>query len=262
MQVSPQQISPLTAITLVLVFLSMGTTFVHAETIVETSASTEINAEVQATPLKTRPLQLLREKSMELKDKARTQIQEVKDQTVDVRTNMQTDIKTATSAPVRRNIIQQAQDRLGELRDTQKELRGNLKERLQALFRTHLGSAIARFNAALRHFDNFVERIESRIEKLQARDVDTTSVETSLEVAVDAIAVATVDVEALSNIVSSVTDASNAETVKAEIRAAIAKAKNSVKAAHRALVATAKELVALVRASATINSTTTVDVDD
>src|SRR3989344_9215654 len=156
----------ITALTIVCV--SVGITFAHAETAVETSATVEINAEVQTAPLKTRPLQLLREKSMELKDKARTQIQEVKDQAVDVRTNMQTDIKTATSAPVRRNIIQQAQDRLGELRDTQKELRGNLKERLQALFRTHLGSAIARFNAALRHFDNFVERIESRIEKIQA----------------------------------------------------------------------------------------------
>ena len=235
---------------------------VRAQTTVDTSAAVQIDAQVRTNQTQTRPLQLLREKALELKQDTRNQIDETKDRVLDVRATMQADIKTSTSAPIRRDLIQQAQDRLGELRDRQVELRGTLRERLQALLRTHLGSAIARLNAALRHFDNIVVRIESRIEKLQDREIDTTSAEALLEVAIDAIVVAKVDVEALTSVIGSVSNTSDAATIRAEIRAAIIQARDSVKAAHRALVATAKELVALIRASATINSTTTVDVDD
>ena len=252
MQVSLRQLSLVCSIALVLLVVGVGTALVHAETIVETSASTEISAEVQTAPLKTRPLQLLREKSMELKEKARTQVEDLKDEATEIRTNVRIDLKNASSGPERHDIV----------RDARTELKANLKERLQALFRTHLGSVIARLNIALQHFNNFVSRIESRIEKLQERGVDATSVEASLTVAVSAIATAEADVEALSSLVSSVTDASDTETVKAEIRATINKAVESVKAAHRALVATTKDLVALVRASATINSTTTVDTEE
>ena len=211
------------------------------DTSVETSASVETNTGGQL-PQKPRPLQLLHDVRANVKN---TVLGEIRDMKIETRV----DLKVATTGAEKRAVVQDAR---GEF----KEVRSNVKERLQALFRTHLGSAIARLNAALRHFDNIVERIESRIEKLKGRGVDTTSVEASLATSVGLIAVAKADVQALSDLLSSVSPTSDPETVKAGVRAAIEKATASVKAAHRSLVDTAKQLAALVRASVEINSTT------
>ena len=209
-------------------------------------ASAEANAE---TNVKVRPLQILHETRVELKADARTELGGLKDEATGIRMDARIELKNASSGAERRDIA----------KDAAVELRANIKERLQVLFRTHLGSIMARLNAAIQHFDNIAARIESRIEKLNDAGVDTASVEASLRAAVEANATAEADVEALSTLASSVTETSNAETVKAEIRAAIQEATASIKAAHRAFLDTAKQLSTLVRASLEINSATSVD---
>ena len=210
--------------------------------------SAEANAETD-TSVNMRPLQILHDTRAELKADARLELGGLKDEAGDIRTNARIELKNASSGPERRDIV----------REAGVELRANIKERLQVLFRTHLGSIMARLNAAIQHFDNIAVRIESRIEKLDEAGVDTATVETSLSTAVEANAAAETNVNALSSLVASVTDGSNAETVKAEIRAAIHKATASIKVAHRAFLDTAKQLSALVRASAEINSDASVD---
>lgn len=217
----------------------MGVNFAHAE---ETGASAEANVSVEATlPPKPNPLQIIRANLRE----------NIKEH----RTEVLTDLKNATAGAERRGVMQDA-------RDDRAEFRANIKERLQTLMRTHIGWIIHRLNAALNHFDNIVTRIESRIEKLQARGVDTASVEASLLTATGLMATAEIDVQALSDLIDSVTPDSDPATVKAEIRAAIEKTTASVKAAHRALLATAKMLTELVRTSIEVHATSSVEVNN
>ncbi len=170
-------------------------------------------------------------------------------------------MKVASTSGERKNIIDTMREKKEGLKDERKAKMENLKERIQMLARTHLGSSITRLSAAIRHFENIAERIESRLLKLSERGVETASVEASLETAISLTATAKTDVDALKALINSVTDASDPETIRAEIRAAIEKATASVKAAHEAFIKTARELSALVRVSGGINSTTTVDVE-
>ena len=229
-------------------FVVLALLLAGATTALAQGTSAEANVETD-TSVNMRPLQILHDTRAELKADARLELGGLKDEAGDIRTNARIELKNASSGPERRDIV----------REAGVELRANIKERLQVLFRTHLGSIMARLNAAIQHFDNIAARIESRIEKLDEAGVDTATVETSLSTAVEANAAAETNVNALSSLVASVTDGSNAETVKAEIRAAIHKATASIKVAHRAFLDTAKQLSALVRASAEINSDASVD---
>lgn len=223
---------------------------------VEAEASTDTQVGVPPFQGKPRPLQILYDTRKELKDEAKGELKMLKQEGVEIRANTKAEFKAASSGPDRRDAIKE-----GRL-----EMKANMKERLQILFRTHLRNAMNRMETAIEHFENFVDRIESRIEKLKERGVVTTSIEAKLDVAVDAIARAEADISAFSSIASSTAEESTAEEVKEEIRAALNKAKESIKAAHRALIATVQELTAVVRANAganaEINSATTVDTNN
>lgn len=205
--------------------------------IVRAQTSAEVDVEVKATT--SGPLRLLNQKRLELKADIRTQYEETRE-----------GWKSASTTDERRGLL-----------EDRKEFRENIKERLQVLVRTHIGSAIARLNAAIRHFERFTDRIESRITKLEERGMDTTSVEASLATAISLTATAKADVDALSTLVASVTAESDPETVKAEIRAAIQKAVESVKAAHKAFKETVRELAALVKASVEVEAEVDVNTE-
>lgn len=209
-----------------------------------------------------KPLQKLRDARKNLKDAASAQADKLKQQKLETNANRRANLQSATSSGERRAIIEQAKDARGDLRARASEARAGFKDRLHALVRTHLGAAIARLNVAIRHFEKFVERIESRIEKLSGRGVDTSSVEALLSGTTEKIEIAKGDAQALIDLISTVTDTSDADTVKAEIRAAIQTAKESVKAAHRALKETIRVLVELVRNAKEINTDTSIDEDD
>lgn len=221
---------------------------------VDINASASANVEVQTG--KPRPLQILHDAKMELKERTEDELKTLKREGVGIRNDTKMEWKTASSGSERREVVKEGRA----------EMKANLKERLQVLFRTHLGNAVNRMNIAIQHFENLVDRIEARIGKLKERGIATTSIEAKLDVAVDDIASAKADIAAFSSIASSTTDQSSAEDVKAQLRASLNKARESIKAAHRALVATVQELTAVVRANASanaeINSTTTLDAEN
>jgi len=225
-------------------------------------ASAEVRVETIAPQEKFGPFQILREKRLELQNKTRLEFAATRKSMMDARLQMSADLKTATSGAERRTVVDEMREKREEARDQQKDARTDLKERLQLLIRTHLGSAVARLNAALRRFDDFTERIESRIEKLKERGVDTASAESLLLDAVTLTASARANVQALVSLIDSVTDTSDPQAVKAEMRAAIVKATESVKEVHQAMLKTARELGALARESANINSKVRVDSDN
>lgn len=212
-----------------------GTAFAQANV----SAQVDVDAEVK--PL--RPVQILKEQ--------REKIHSVKDVMQERRLNA---AGNATNSPEERMRVQEARDRA-------QELRGSLRDRLHALTQTHLGNIVHRLNAALERFNNLIARIESRIEKLQEREIDTESVEASLEISVRLVAGAEADIQALERLIESVSDSDDAESVRAEIRAAVRKAIESIKAAHRGLLSTAKMLVALVRTSPGVDISTATDAE-
>lgn len=236
-----------------------GASMTQAEEVaVETSAEVTVTTEAPTRP---RPF-ILPRNAQEIRDAARERIEILRQNTIEQRAETRVDIRTASSAEERRDAVKEAQTERAEMRDRAQEIRGNLKERLQALVKTHVGAVIRRSENALNMFSNLVSRIESRITKLHDRGVDTTGVEASLAASVSLIASAKIDVEALKGIVNSVNEASEASTVKAELRTAIEKVTVSIKAAHASLLNTAKQLSELVRISASAESTTSVEVNN
>lgn len=235
---------PVAAVALILgIFGSVSAETVGVGTNVSVSATSEVRP---------RPLQLLHDK-LELQKKALVEIRSIRQDAKDFRADVRIDLKAASSGAGRRDVLKEART----------EIKTGIKERLQVLARTHLGSAIARLNAATRNFDNLISRIGSRIEKLKARGVATASVEVSLATAVRLTATAKADAKALTDLIGSITDASDPATVKAQIRAAIDTATASVKAAHLALLKTARELSGLTpRVKAGAEATTTVDTNN
>src|SRR3989344_1824223 len=98
-------------------FALASTSFAFAQDVsTETNAPTNFNVGVPPPPNKPRPLQILHDKRLEVKNDARTQFGELKEQKMDIRANMKMNLKAATSGPLRHDIVRQAQERLGEMR--------------------------------------------------------------------------------------------------------------------------------------------------
>ncbi len=232
----------------------------------ETSASAEVTMTVQATTTRPRPrpmpLQVMQEKKAQLREGVRGAVQDMRGDLKEEHLETRVEMRNATSGAERRDIMKGSVEDRKEIRgDARAEIKGNIKERLRALVKTHVGAAMRRMNTALNQFDNIIERVDSRIEKLKGRGIDTASVETSLSTSVGLVATAKADVQALSTLVESVNESSDAASVKEQLRAAIDKATASVKAAHRALLDTAKALSALGRASTQADTGTSAETN-
>lgn len=228
----------------VVVFLGLASTTLAQGVGVDAS----VDAQIKVGPL--RPIDLLRQQ--------RATIDQVKDEMRVRQLNVTSDVKTASSGPERRAIMRERREQNEETRD----IRGTFRDRLHALVQTHIGGIVRRFNTALDRFDSLVERMESRIEKLQDEDVDTANVEASLAISVGLVDEAKVDVQAVVDIVESVTDESEGDSVREELRRAIREAIQGVKTAHRGLLSTAKMLVEIVRTtSVDISAETDAEID-
>jgi hypothetical protein len=123
----------------------------------------------------------------------------------------------------------------------QAELKKESVERIKQVF----SKILARMNAALIRLDKLALRIASRIEKLQARGVDTAKTEAELveaeafgAAAANAIGLATEQINAIDASDTSVRD------VVLEAKGAVKTAKEALKAYHKALVEAIRELKA------------------
>ncbi len=226
------------------------------------SAETSVTVGATTSRSKPRPtpLQVMQEKKARLLENARSIRQNLRGDLQEERAETRVELRAATSGPERRDIIKGSLEDRKEVRaDARAEIKGNIKERLQALIKTHVGSIIRRLGAAFKQFDNIIERIDSRIQKLKQRGVDTSSVEASLSTSASLVATAKENAGALSTLVGSVSESSDAASVKEQLRTATDKATASVKAAHRALLETAKMLSAIIRASASVESSSSTE---
>ncbi len=227
-------------------------------------AGAQMNVTMEATvrPARPMPLDIMLEKKAQLRGDIRNVREEMRGDLQVERVETRVQMREAATGTARRDIMKESIEDRREIReDARAEIRGTLQERIQALVQTHIGNALQRMKTALGRFDNIIDRIESRIEKLKAAGTDTASVEASLATSASLVATAKADAQAVSDLVISVKAASDTASVKEQLRSTIEKATASIKAAHNSLFETAKKLSALVRASAEADTNATVETN-
>jgi len=211
-----------------------------AQTAAELEATATINAGLTPPPLPQKPLDIIKARAQQIKQNA----QNAKG---DLRTDVKMEFQHATTPGARLDVLKDAaKERVGITRDRIASTTA-LKTQIKAAVRIHAGLIKQRFQLALRHFDNLLTRIESRIEKLKTAGVATTSVETELSLAKAANATAEADVQAVADFIASVEDCHDRAAVRAELDAKVKKAQESIRLTHQALMKTVRALVTLAR---------------
>jgi len=226
----------------------------HVETYAQADAGVNATVETQtdASGNLIKPLDLIR-RAKEVQQNIRQNAMEAKQ---GLRTDTKMQLQGAQTPDEKKDVVRNAFDaRVDIARD-----RVQATMKLRSLVHVHAGLIRERFALAIRQFEKFIIRIESRIEKLKAEGVVTTSVEAKLETAKGAVATAKVDVQAVASFIETISDSSDRDAVKTELRALIQTAQASIKAAHAALKEAVRELITLNKNAITsASSETTVE---
>lgn len=227
------------AVVLALFFFGMGARDVHAIVGVDGSVDARVNASTSA-PL--RPLKATSTKPYPPRATSSVPVREKID-------NLQERIQD------KRETIQETIDaKRAQLASSTKERRDEARDRAKERILMIAGKIAERLQAAVDRYNGMVERIESHIDKLKDRGVNTTEMEAKLAVAVDEISDAQDSVDAL--IVALETSVDDDATVKenfARVRDLIKETTEQLKEAHRALV----EVIVSLKASAALRTATT-----
>ncbi len=175
----------------------------------------------------------------ELKDVRKNALDDRKDLRIETRDA----IKNASSTDEKKDILRGALgERLNIVKDRIASTTAVKREALKNLVERHFGANRERFNVALRHLDGLLERIESRIEKMEANGIDTSAVDSALAEAKTAIATAKADVAELGDLIQRVKDTDDKTTIREQLQTAMKKAIESIKTAQKEL----KEVVRIL----------------
>lgn len=226
----------------------------------ETSVDVSAEASVQTSPPPPgpRPLQQFREQKQQI-------IQETRDNKRELRRDTVQDLKAAMpGAGERRDVVKQFKEDRGAIMENRREDMQDLRQKMKEKVRQHAGLIRERFSNAIRHLNQIMARVETRIEKMKSSGVDVSSVESlqiKAEVAIDT---AESDIAAVRTYIESVTDTSDRSVVRTELQAKVTTARESIRAAHTAVRAVVKSLVDLsksIKPSATIEAEASVTVE-
>jgi|GEM_PF-6578374 len=197
----------------------------HSHAVAQAEAEVDASASVNAP----RPLDLVRQRALEIKQNAI-------DGKAGLRAETKMQLQNASSGPERRNIVRERQASSTNLVRTMKDL-----------VRQHAGLIKERFALALRQFEKLSGRIETRLEKMKAEGIATASVEAELAVAKTANTEAKANVQAVADFVASIDDSADRAMVRAELQILIKEAQTSIRKAHQALQKVVRSLVALAK---------------
>lgn len=206
-----------------------------AQTRIDVEASAAAEAEFTAVPL-TKPLDAVKARAQEIKQNALrgmeaasgTPPMKIMERPINARV-----VETASSTP-----------------------RGSLT----SLVRMHIGNIVQRLTSVTAHLLKFLDRIEARIDKMEADGMDVDAIVVLHLDAVDAVATAEADLAALKTVMESVKEADDRAAARARIDAAVTTARESVRQAHHAVKTTVAALVAAAKADASAQAE--VDVDN
>lgn len=204
----------------------------------ETDDPNHMHTEEDAKPV--RPLDLIRAAKQNIQQGA----QGAKAQ---LRIDTKKQMENASSGPDKRMIMQGAAGARVDIAKERQASSSALRDRVKGAIRQHAGLIKERFSLALRQFEKIIQRIESRIEKLQADGVATATVEAELEIAKLAQAEAKADIQAVADFVASVDESADRTAVRTQLQSLIKDAQASIRAAHEALQKAVRALVALAK---------------
>lgn len=180
---------------------------------------------------------------------------ELKEKRVEVRENVKE--KRAELEEKRSEVRENVKERRDEVRQKMEERKSEILSRM-----AH--QMIRRMKAAIERLDKLADRIDSRITKLKAKNIDTTKAETNISIARAKIAEAITAVKIAEGAVAgAITQAdmvaANKETsvdAGKPIREALEKARQAVFAAHKAIIDAVESLKATVKVRSDLDSNT------
>ncbi len=145
---------------------------------------------------------------------------------------------TTTAEMKREEVRERQKEQLEKREERQEELAERTKERIH----TFLERTLARFDAAIERLEDVADRIQSRIDKLDERDLDVSVAENLLAEArlnigeaSDAVLTAEIEIETALN-------SDNPREALAEIKTFFIEAREAIKDAHQSLIAVITEL--------------------
>ena len=216
-------------------FLAVPFALVHAEDI-----SVDANAGVPLPPGPLRPLDIL-------KMKLNAAAHGAKDEKIQLRADTKVQLQNATTSGEKHDI---RVDAMGERKDIAKDRFASTTQAIsqfKMMMRIHGGLIRQRFVIAINQLENLLARIQTRLDKMQAKGVDVTAV---VALKVDAQAAsdkAKADGKAVADFIANVSDTDDRATVKAALEAKIKTAQASIKAAHEAVMKVVRALVQLAK---------------
>jgi len=227
---------------------------------VQTDADVQVSGGATVPQPFIKPLDALKARAKEIKQGAM-------DARIDLRADTKVRMQNATTSGERKDILKGAAGARVDIMKDRKASSTDLRGDVKALIRWHGGLIKQRFVLAIRHFNNILTRIDTRLDKLQSEGVNTDAVakmKVDAEVAIDK---AEVDAKAVADFVATVPDESDRATVRAELNSKIKTAQESIKAAHTAVQKVVRGLVDLVKnsrpkASVDVNASTTVNTSN
>ena len=233
-------VSSLIACILFILFVALFATPVLAHDGVDHETDAEAQAHVRADiTLPMKPLDLIKARAQQIKNGA----QNAK---IDLRANTKIELQNAPPGE-RKGVIQNTVGAHVDIAKGRQASSTDLKRDLKNLVRMHGGEIKNRFRLAISHMNNLLMRIDMRLNKMAAAGVDTASVgklKVDAELAVDK---AEVDAQAVADFVAGVNESSDRAAVKAELRAKIKTAHDSLKAARAAVMKVVRALVQLAK---------------
>src|SRR3989344_4298661 len=170
-----------------------------------------------------------------LKQEMEQKREEIKNRTEEERESLKNRIEER-----REELKQNLEERREELKNEIEERKQNATDKITERVNQFVTKIIERFNTAANRLDILVIRIESRIEKIEARDIDTTEAKGLLVIAKEKIDTAKTSISLIT--LPEITE-DTASTTASSIKKAfettkiqIEQAKKDLKAAHTALV--------------------------
>ncbi len=153
-------------------------------------------------------------------------------------------LSLAASTTPKETIKDKIESKKEEIKNNIEERKQNATNQIELRLNQFVGNVIERFNAATSRLDILVQRIDSRITKMEAQNIDTTKAKEILVVAKAKIETAKIDIALVTlNTNPSASSGQVASTTVSALKEAfgitktqIAKAKQDLKDAHAALV--------------------------
>ncbi len=181
----------------------------------------------------------VRGETKELRDHIKERRGEVRDTVKEKRAEVKDALKAAESPEERKAILEEAREQRAEFKDKIKAERKELREKVKSRISEHMQQVLKRLDAMHDRLAQINTRIQSYLDKLVERGVDTSKAQSYLDTAKSAVATAGDSVRVAKALIEEAVSAENPagyrDSVRTAVRAAIQATKDAKKAIQEAV---------------------------